>query len=101
MEITRIIVRPHVTEKTYQLRENEKQVLSFIVDKKANKHQIKEAFVAIFGQKPEKISTVLRKPVVVNKHRPNQGFTKAKKIAYITMPKGIKVGNTEEPTDSK
>lgn len=38
---------------------------------KANKHQIKEAFVAIFGQKPEKISTVLRKPVVVNKHRPN------------------------------
>ncbi|AJQ45599.1 50S ribosomal protein L23 [Ureaplasma diversum] len=101
MEITRIIIRPHVTEKTYQLRESEKQVLSFVVDKKANKHQIKEAFIAIFGQKPEKISTVLRKPTVINKNRPNQGFTKAKKIAYVTMPKGVKVGQSEDPTDTK
>lgn len=96
MDLTRVILQPYNTEKSYSIRQSEKETLTFLVDKTANKHQIKEAFIAIFGQKPEKIHTINRKPVRTRTGTAKPGFTKAKKIAYVVMPLGVKVSITEE-----
>ncbi|WP_031489041.1 uL23 family ribosomal protein [Ureaplasma canigenitalium] len=96
MDITRVIKSPYNTEKSYTLKNSEKQVLTFLVDKKANKHQIRQAFVAIFGIKPEKINTLNRKPAKIRTGTRTPGFTKLKKIAYVTLPAGQKINQEEQ-----
>ncbi|RLF05696.1 MAG: 50S ribosomal protein L23 [Thermoprotei archaeon] len=58
MEPARIIIRPHVTEKTLMLAEKN-NVLTLIVDLKANKPQIKEAVEKMFGVKVVKVNTLI------------------------------------------
>ena len=97
MEITRVIIKPYLTEKTYSLKENfEKQVITFLVDPRANKHQIENAFIAIYGVKPEKINTVNKKPARMRTGTLTPGYTKFKKVAYVVLPKGTKIALTEE-----
>lgn len=91
MELTRVILHPYTTEKTYSIRnKSEHETLTFIVDKNANKYQIREAFIAIFGLKPLKIRTSTARP----------GYTKAKKIAYVVMPVGVKVAVSKEEVEA-
>ncbi len=54
----KIIIRPHVTEKTLRLMET-CNVLTFIVDIKANKRQIKEAVERLYGVKVIKVNTLI------------------------------------------
>jgi len=51
-----IIIRPVLTEKSYDAMQDKKY--TFIVDKNANKTEIKKAIEAIFGVKVEKVNTV-------------------------------------------
>ena len=51
-----IIIRPVVTEKTMNLLADNKY--TFIVDKKANKTEIKNAIESIFNVKVEKVYTM-------------------------------------------
>lgn len=98
MEITRIIIKPYLTEKTYSIRESlsGKQVITFLVNPKANKHQIENAFLAIYNVKPEKINVVNKKTKRIRTSTAHPGVTKHKKVAYIILPKGTKIAVSKE-----
>lgn len=52
-----VIIRPHLTEKTLRLME-EANVLTFIVERGATKHQIREEIEKMFNVKVEKVNTL-------------------------------------------
>ncbi|QOJ78394.1 50S ribosomal protein L23 [Infirmifilum lucidum] len=54
---TSVIIRPHLTEKTLRLIE-EANTLTFIVDRRATKKQIKEEVERMFNVKVEKVRTL-------------------------------------------
>jgi len=58
MEADNIIVRALVTEKTIRMAERDNKV-AFIVNRNANKTQIKEAVEKIFNVKVEKVNTLI------------------------------------------
>ncbi|MEM5802144.1 MAG: 50S ribosomal protein L23 [Candidatus Aenigmatarchaeota archaeon] len=58
MDPWKILKYPLITEKTVGLVEKENKI-TFIVDRKANKKQIKEAFEKVFEVKVDKINTVI------------------------------------------
>lgn len=53
-----IIIRPVQSEKALRLIE-EQNTLTFIVDRKATKHDIKRAIEQAFGVKVEKVNTLI------------------------------------------
>lgn len=53
-----VIIRPLLTEKTLRLIE-EANTLTFIVDRRANKQQIREEVERMFGVKVEKVNTLI------------------------------------------
>ena len=55
MESYKILKYPHLTEKSVSLIETENKIV-FIVDRNANKEQIKEAFEKVFEVKVDKIN---------------------------------------------
>jgi len=57
-EYIHVIRKPHVTEKTLMLME-QNNVLAFIVDRKATKSQIKKAVEAMLGVKVVKVNTLI------------------------------------------
>lgn len=100
MQLLDIILRPYLTEKTTVVRtEHEKEVIAFIVNPKASKHDIKNAFVAIYNIEPEKINTITRKPVAVKTGTRVPGYTKLMKIAYVTLPAGVKLAVTKDEVE--
>ena len=56
MDPWKILKYPYLTERSISLVENENKIV-FIVDRKANKPQIKEAFEKVFQVKVDKINT--------------------------------------------
>lgn len=54
--ITEIIIKPIITEKYLQAAEKLKQY-AFIVDKKANKYQIKQAIEKLYDVKVDRVNT--------------------------------------------
>jgi large subunit ribosomal protein L23 len=60
MDPFKILLYPLVTEKTVGMIEKENKIV-FIVDRKANKQQIKETFEKLFGVKVEKVNTLITK----------------------------------------
>ncbi len=54
----KILIRPLITEKTFDLIENENKLV-FIVDKKANKPTIRKAFEKIHNVKVISINTLI------------------------------------------
>lgn len=54
----KIIKKPSITEKTFDLIERENK-LTFLVDRRANKHQIKHAFEKIHNVKVIKVNTMI------------------------------------------
>jgi large subunit ribosomal protein L23 len=105
MDITRIIIKPLLTEKTYAMNSNEVKQYAFLVNPKANKYEIANAFAALYEFRPLKVNTQLRKPAKTRTMSYHPGFTKLEKIAYITLPPGkdISVGSepVEQATDTK
>lgn len=96
MDLVNVIVKPLYSEKTYQLKEDEIKKYVFEVNKKANKYEISLAFQMIYGIVPEKINIVNRKPTPTRTGTRKPGMTKFKKIAYITLPKGVDIAVEEE-----
>lgn len=58
MDSTEILIRPVITESTFNLIESENKLV-FIVDRKANKKMIKGAIEKTYSVKCEKINTVV------------------------------------------
>lgn len=87
----KILKRPLLTEKSTSLREMESPKFTFIVDKKANKHQIQEAVEQAFDLKGKvrsvRTMNVRGKPKG-RLMRFNQGRTPHYKKAIITLRKG-------------
>ena len=52
----KIIIRPHITEKTFALIEKDSRIC-FIVDTNANKSQIKEAIKTLYEEEVTDINT--------------------------------------------
>jgi len=78
MDPFKILLYPLVTEKTVGMIEKENKIV-FIVDRKANKQQIKETFEKLFGVKVEKINTLITKD--------------GKKKAFIKLKKEFKASD--------
>ncbi|WP_048149480.1 50S ribosomal protein L23 [Palaeococcus ferrophilus] len=58
MDVYKVIVRPVVTEKAVSMIETENK-LTFIVDRRATKSDIKRAVEEIYGVKVEKVNTLI------------------------------------------
>lgn len=101
MDLTSVIIRPLHTEKTYLLRNEEIKKYAFEVNKKANKYEISLAFQMIYGIVPEKINIINRKATAVRTGTRNPGMSKHKKIAYITLAKGVDIAIEQEQIDEK
>lgn len=101
MEISNVIVKPYLTEKSYIKRSEECKKYAFIVNIKADKNAIALAFENIFNLKPIKISTMIRKSVETKTGTAHPGMTKAFKIAYISLPKGKDIAISKEEVEEK
>ena len=55
-QANRIIINPHITEKTFELVETQKRIC-FIVEKTASKTAIKEAIKTLYEENPININT--------------------------------------------
>ena len=58
MDPWKVLLYPHMTEKSISMVEKENKIV-FIVDRKATKKQIKDAFEEAFKVKVEKVNTVI------------------------------------------
>jgi len=92
-----IIKRPIITEKSYQLMEENKY--TFEVDRKSNKLEVKLAVQEIFGVKVEKVNIINVKPKTRRVRLPNgmisTGLTRNKKKAIVTLAEGQKIADFE------
>ena len=73
MDSYSVIIKPHVTEKTMNLIDlnNEIAEIAFVVNRKANKRQIKFAFEDLYEEKVARVNTHIT--------------TKGVKVAYIKL----------------
>ena len=70
MDSYSVIIKPHVTEKTMNLIDLNNEI-TFIVNRKANKNQIKYAFEDLYEEKVARVNTHIT--------------TKGVKVAYIKL----------------
>ena len=56
MDSFTVIIKPHVTEKTMNLIDLNNEI-TFVVNRKANKSQIKRAFEELYEEKVAKVNT--------------------------------------------
>ena len=70
MDSYSIIIKPHVTEKTMNLIDENNEIV-FVVRRSANKMQIKRAFVDLYEEEVERVNTHIT--------------PKGEKVAYIKL----------------
>ena len=70
MDSYSIIIKPHVTEKTMNLIDLNNEI-TFVVDRRANKKQIKRAFEELYEEEVDRVNTHIT--------------TKGEKVAYIKL----------------
>jgi len=89
-DLNNILIRPHVTEKASFSAES--SVYVFVIDPKATKKDVNQAFVEKYKITPLKITTVTipAKGVFV---RGKRGKKSGYKKAYIYLKKGTKIEN--------
>lgn len=83
-----IIIKPVVTEKSMDLLADNKY--TFIVDRKANKTEIKNAIEGIFKVKVDKVATMIVKGKTKRMGR-FEGKTPNRKKAIVTLKPGHKI----------
>jgi large subunit ribosomal protein L23 len=83
-----VLLKPVISEKSYGLIDENKY--TFIVHPDANKTQIKQAVIAVFGVKVESVNTISR---VGKRKRTKTGFGKRKdtKRAIVTLAEGERI----------
>lgn len=102
MDLTNVLIKPLLTEKTYFESMREKKKYYFQIAAKANKTLVSQAFKLIYGVSPLKVNVIVRKPTKIKTGSARSGYAKYKKIAVITLPIGVEVLITgEKPTDTK
>ena len=84
-----IIKAPIITEKSASLSENG-NIVTFSVDPKANKTQIKQAVEKIFNVKVESVNTINIKPKTKRVGR-YTGLTNRKKKAIVKLKEGSSI----------
>jgi large subunit ribosomal protein L23 len=89
MDPHQIIIRPVISEKSYNLIESEGQY-TFQVDRRANKNQIKGAIESAFDVKVDKVNTahVKSKP---KRQGLTRGRTSTWKKAVVTLAEGERI----------
>ena len=70
MDSYSIVIKPHVTEKTMNLIEINNEI-AFVVNRNANKRQIKNAFEELYEEEVERVNTHIT--------------TKGEKVAFIKL----------------
>lgn len=85
MEAREIIIRPIISERSYDVMEN--NVYTFEVHKNANKIEIAKAIEQIFDVKVVKVNTLNVKPKP-KRMRYNTGKTRSWKKAMVTLQAG-------------
>ena len=90
MEITSVLLKPLLTEKTTMLKDEAQQV-AFMVHTLANKLEIKQAVEKAFDVKVEAVNVVRRAPM--NRERQGRvvGRKPGWKKAYVTLRQGDKI----------
>jgi large subunit ribosomal protein L23 len=86
MNIYSIIKKPHVTEKT-SLGSEETNTLAIVVDREANKIEIKQAVETLFKVKVESVRTI-NVAGKVKRFGRNYGKHSNWKKAYVTLQQG-------------
>ncbi len=84
-----IIIKPHVTEKTTNIRETQNKYV-FIVHKNANKIMIRNAVKKMFNVMPLDVNVINIKGKE-KRVRYKKGFTSSYKKAIVTLNKGDKI----------
>ncbi|HLN18102.1 MAG TPA: 50S ribosomal protein L23 [Acidimicrobiales bacterium] len=89
-DATTILVRPVISEKTYDLMNH--NVYVFVVDPRATKIDVRNAVERAFGVHVEKVNTLVRKGKVVRNRRTNtSGRRPDTKRAMVTLKPGDKI----------
>ncbi len=86
-----IIVKPLITEKMTKINEKDASRCAFIVDKRANKIEIKKAIENLYSVKVDSVNTMNysgKRKARFTKAGYIQGRTNAYKKAMITLAKG-------------
>ncbi|MDC4163267.1 50S ribosomal protein L23 [Mycoplasma bradburyae] len=100
MQITDVLIKPVLTEKSYGIMMSEPKKYTFLVNPKANKNYIKQAFKAIYGVTPTAVNTKIKKPARIRTGSQNPGYSRLEKIAIITVPYGVEVAITGEKPEN-
>lgn len=90
MEITSVLLKPLVTEKTTMLRDEARQV-AFFVHPAANKLEISSAVEKAFGVTVEAVKIVRRAPRARERQGRVIGTKPGWKKAYVTLKQGDKI----------
>lgn len=90
MELTSVLLKPLLTEKTTMIKDEAQQV-AFMVHTLANKLEIKQAVEKAFDVKVEAVNVVRRAPM--NRERQGRvvGRKPGWKKAYVTLRQGDKI----------
>lgn len=94
MNIYQVIKRPLITERSTTMQEKESKYV-FVVDKKANKFQIKNAVEKLFNVDVEKITTINVKGKL-RRMGQNAGYRADWKKAVVRLSSGQKIKLIEE-----
>lgn len=90
MELTAVLLKPLLTEKTTMLKDASRQV-AFLVHTQANKMEVRQAVEKAFDVKVEAVNIVRRAP----RNRERQGRVVGRrpgwKKAYVTLRQGDKI----------
>lgn len=81
-----VIKQPLVTEKSTEIKNMEWYV--FAIDRKANKHDVKDAVEKIFSVKVDKVRTLTTPGKVVKRYGREIGRRGALKKAYVKLKEG-------------
>ena len=82
-----VIVKPHITEKTMALMQNENKV-TVIVKKNATKELVKDAFERIFGVHVKEVKVINVASKEKSRGGRYKGFTNSFKKAVIALAEG-------------
>ncbi len=85
-----ILLKPLLTEKTTMLNDKVRQV-AFMVEPQANQIQIEKAVEKAFGVKVEKVNIVRRRPLNRKRHGKIIGKYAGWKKAYVMLAPGEKI----------
>jgi large subunit ribosomal protein L23 len=90
MDYTKVLIKPVISEKATQIKEEAGQV-AFFVHPRANKIQIREAVEQAFKVKVDGVKVVRRKPTLRKRFGRTTGRVPGHKKAYVSLAPGEKI----------